>query len=382
MGRERPFKNVICLGHVLDVEKKKMSKSLGNIVEPMAMMEKYGADAVRWYMYSVNQPGESKRFDEKALVDLSRQNFGILLNVVSFYKMFASEKGAGDAVKATHVLDRWIMSRLAVLVKDTTEQLEAYKITEPVRAIGDFIGDLSTWYVRRSRDRFKGEDGVDKTAAIATLRTCLIELSKLMAPFAPFLAEDVYGQVGGEKESVHLEDWPVVILSESEGSSVLKEMEETRTLVTLALEQRAKVGLNVRQALASMEVALPEGKLADEYLDVLKDEVNVKEVQLKKGERAVTLNTSLTPALIREGLAREIVRRVNAMRKNAGLNIEDRILLYVRSEDGEVQKAIKEHQATLLAGTLADEFSSSSTALVSEQFEVGDSTMIIGFTKK
>ena len=207
---------MICLGHVLDAEGKKMSKSLGNIVKPMEMIDKYGADAVRWYMY--HQPtGRSKRFDEKSLQDMVRKNFTILVNVAEFYKMFATDNGS--VTKSTHVLDRWILARLNKLVAETTSRLESYVITETVRDLGAFIDDLSTWYVRRSRDRFKSTtnfpsrfsgvpDGAeapvnsDKSAAVATLRESLLTLSKLMAPFAPFLAETLYKQVGGNLESV------------------------------------------------------------------------------------------------------------------------------------------------------------------------------------
>ncbi|MEK7744344.1 MAG: class I tRNA ligase family protein, partial [Elusimicrobiota bacterium] len=240
LGRERPFKNVICLGHVLDAEGKKMSKSLGNVVNPMEMIEKYGADAVRWYMYTINQPGESKRFDEKALGDIVRKNFTILMNVAAFYELFAQE-GTSQVKDPTHVLDRWILARLNKLVVDTTDRLEKYIITETVRDLGAFIDDLSTWYVRRSRDRMKGEDVADRAAAIETLRQCLFTLSKLMAPFAPFLAESLYKQVGGPLASVHLEEWPVsdsALIDEV----VLEEMGRTRSLVSRALERRSEVG--------------------------------------------------------------------------------------------------------------------------------------------
>jgi len=352
LGKERPFKNVICLGHVLDAQGKKMSKSLGNIVKPMEMIEKYGADAVRWYMYTINQPGESKRFDEKSLSDMVRKNFTILMNVAAFYEMFASSTVAPRAMvdKPSHVLDRWILSRLNKLVKDTTDRLERYIITETVRELGSFIDDLSTWYVRRSRDRMKGEDAADRDAAIVTLQYTLLTLSKLMAPFAPFLAETLYKQAGGELESVHLADWPVANFMIDD--ELLEEMGRVRSVVSKALERRVDAGINVRQALGAMIVTIPSGKFAQEFQKLVQEEVNVKTMKIQKGDYAVELDLTLTPELVREGMVREIIRRVNDLRKEQGLTITDRIDLYVNGPE-QVLLAVKEHQNVLLQGTLS-----------------------------
>lgn len=350
LGRERPYKNVICLGHVLDAEGKKMSKSLGNIVKPMEMIDLYGADAVRWYMYTINQPGEAKRFDEKTLNDMVRKNFTILMNVATFYEMFADE-GVPETVSPTHVLDRWISARLHRLVKDTTERLEKYVVTETVRELSAFIDDLSTWYVRRSRDRMKGEDEGDRLAALATLQSTLITLSKLLAPFAPFFAETLYKQVGGTLESVHLEEWPIA----DEGlfdANVLEEMGRTRSVVSKALERRSDAGINVRQALGGMTVTVPSGEFAFAYQALVMDEVNVKSIEVKKGDYAVELDLVLTPELVREGTVREIIRRVNDLRKKQGLTLEDRIDLYVSGSE-DILQAVREHETALLQGTLA-----------------------------
>ncbi len=378
LGRERPFKNVICLGHVLDAEGKKMSKSLGNIVKPMEMIDRHGADAVRWYMYTINQPGESKRFDEKALGEMVRKNFGILSNVVSFYQMFAHDGVVVHDVHSDHVLDRWILARLHQLTKDTTERLERYIITETVRELGNFIDDVSTWYVRRSRDRFKGTDEQDKQAAIATLHECLLTLSKLMAPFAPFFAESVYQDIGDKGESVHMEDWPVVNAALVD-ESILSDMERTRAAVSRALERRSEAGINVRQALASMTLTMPTGELDASYVELIKDEVNVKEVIVQKGDHSVELDLTLTPELIREGMAREIIRHVNAMRKNAGLTLEDRIELFVFG-GAEVLQTIEEHKEAILHGTLAQTLKTDGDVSENqEQFQVGEVDVTIGF---
>lgn len=350
LGRERPYKNVICLGHVLDAEGKKMSKSLGNIVKPMEMIDLYGADAVRWYMYTINQPGEAKRFDEKTLNDMVRKNFTILMNVATFYEMFADE-GVPETVSSTHVLDRWISARLHRLVKDTTERLEKYVVTETVRELSAFIDDLSTWYVRRSRDRMKGEDEGDRLAALATLQSTLITLSKLLAPFAPFFAETLYKQVGGTLESVHLEEWPIAD-ERLIDANVLEEMGRTRSVVSKALERRSDAGINVRQALGGMTVTVPSGEFASAYQALVMDEVNVKSIEVKKGDYAVELDLVLTPELVREGTVREIIRRVNDLRKKQGLTLEDRIDLYVGGSE-DILQAVREHEAVLLQGTLA-----------------------------
>lgn len=382
LGKERPFKNVVCLGHVLDADGKKMSKSLGNIVEPMEMMDKYGADAVRWYMYSINQPGESKRFDEKILTDMIRKNFTILMNVLRFYEMFASsESGSDSGTGKGHILDRWVLTRLNELTENVTSGLENYKITESVRKISDFINDLSTWYVRRSRDRFKSDDEDDKKAALQTLRECLSTLSKIMAPFTPFLSEEIYLRVSSKRESVHLEDWPES-KSDKIDQDLLEQMSLTRNVVSQALERRVDSKMNVRQPLASMTVTIPSGELADEFIELLKDEVNVKSVFVEKGDYGVVLDIELTPELKREGLVREIVRRVNAMRKNAKLTIEDRIELYVSSSEGEVTKAIDAHRDALLSGTLATDLRQAGDEPGNvETFSVHDFDVRVGFEK-
>jgi len=396
LGKERPFKNVICLGHVLDAEGKKMSKSLGNIVLPMDVIEKYGADAIRWYMYTINQPGESKRFDEKALSEMVKKNFGILSNVVSFYQMFAEKSEKTEKAQRTqreNILDKWILARLHKLTKETTSRLEDYIITETVREFGNFIDDLSTWYVRRSRDRFKtaglphsqgGTKGglpSDKQSAIATLHECLLTLSKLIAPFAPFLAETIYEDIGGEKESVHLEDWPTYDSSLID-DSLLLDMQYARGIVSRVLERRSEAGIPVRQALGSMKVSLPSGELTRDYQDLILDEVNVKKITVQKGDLSVELDLTLTPELLRDGIAREIIRHVNALRKEKGLTINDRIELFVSGSD-EVMRALEEHNDTILHGTLSSSVrKDGEVPEINESFQVNENEIVIGFVLK
>ena len=375
LGNGAPYRNVICLGHLLDANGKKMSKSLGNIVDPNEMMESYGADAVRWYMYTITQPGESKRFDEKILDEMTRKVFAILTNVRSFYDLY---KDVGEMSEpSAHVLDKWILAKLHALIAYTTEHMDSYKITEPVREIGEFITELSTWYVRRSRDRFK-DGGEDAMYAVATLKTVLTELSKLMAPFAPFFAEELYLSVSGEKESVHLEDWPNGP-HEWENAEIIKHMQLTRQLVTLGLEARETEKVNVRQPLGSITIHGMEA-LNDELIDVAKDELNIKKIVFESGEElSADLDTTLTPELIREGVIREMIRRTNSMRKNADLTIEDRIVLSVASDSKEVTKAIEEHKDDLLQSVLADDVQIEDSA--DESYEVQGITFSISIEK-
>ncbi|KKU47465.1 MAG: Isoleucine-tRNA ligase, partial [Parcubacteria group bacterium GW2011_GWF2_46_8] len=337
LGKEAPYKNVICLGHVLDAKGKKMSKSIGNVINPVEVIDQYGADAVRWYMYTVNQPGDPKRFDLKALDEMVKKVFLILWNVLSFYELYAQNQGKTEiSVPSIHILDRWVLTRLHTLVRDATADLESYKVTEPARAIGEFVSDLSTWYVRRSRDRFKGQDKADKTAALATLRTCLLTLSKLLAPFTPFLAEALYQRLSGGKRSVHLEDWPQADVSMMD-ETILRDMGQGRSVISRLLEKRAAAGIPVRQALARAIVVVPEGTLGEEFIGLIKDEVNVKEIKvvdtmpesdtvkiLSQEGVVVGFDITETDELRLEGEERGYIRNYNALRKKNGFSPGDK----------------------------------------------------------
>jgi isoleucyl-tRNA synthetase len=391
LGKERPYKNVICLGHVLDTKGKKMSKSIGNIVDPISTIDQFGADAVRWYMYSINQPGDSKRFDLKALDEMVKKVFMILWNVMTFYELYANQPnptnptppsrgGGGPGVGVSkNVLDRWVLARLNQLVKESSEQLDGFKVTEPVRAIGDFINDLSTWFVRRSRDRFKGKDEADKAAALATLRECLITISKMMAPFAPFLSEAIYLRMLGGQSSVHLDTWPTVdetLLDEK----LLERMARSRSIVSKILEKRSETGRAVRQPLASATVWLPEGELDEELINIIKDEVNIKAVIIEKGDYNVELDVNLTPELLREGMSRDIIRRINELRKNNKLTIENRIELYFESPDAEAQTMIKEFEDAVKNGTLSSSLrTTGDRPEICETVRINECEVTVGF---
>jgi isoleucyl-tRNA synthetase len=321
MGRGKAYKNVICLGHLLDAKGKKMSKSIGNIVNPWEMMDKYGVDTLRLWMYSVNQPGDSKNFDEKTVAELHGKIFTLISNCYKFYETYAGDMKAGfDPVKSKNVLDTWILTRLAQVVQEGTENFDAFKVFEPARSLRDFVSDLSTWYIRRSRDRFKGDNEEDKQFALATTKHVFTELAKFMAPMTPFFAEDLYKKVGGDKESVHLESWPK---SGKVDEKVLESMELVRALVTTGLEARQKANIKVRQPLAKLVI---DKKLDAEFSELVRDELNVKEIIFAD---TFELDTNITDELRHEGDFREFLRSIQGMRKDADLSPTDLIRLFV-----------------------------------------------------
>jgi len=372
MGRGKAYKNVICLGLLLDAAGKKMSKSLGNIVDPWKMMDKYGVDTLRLWMYSINQPGESKNFDEKTVTLLHQQVFGLLYNVLAFYELYR-DKDLESREKAlplgsprrgleeANVLDKWILARLDELTKLTTENLNSYKLLEPTRAIKDFIGDLSTWYLRRSRERIKNGDKKAK----ATLYFVLKTLAKLMAPFAPFAAEDIWLKLRNEKdvESVHLEKWPEVgkrlnlenskRFNLKETEKILKNMQKVRNIVTLGLEARQKAEIKVRQPLQKLKVK--SGKLSGEYIDLIKDELNVKEIAFNNSIMSeVELNTKITKELKQEGDYRELIRSLQDMRKKMGLTPSNMVSL-VFETNGPGKKLIQKFENDMKKTVLVSE---------------------------
>lgn len=324
MGKGKSFKNVICLGHILDAKGKKMSKSQGNIVVPGAVIDKYGVDALRYFMYTVNAPGESKNFDERLVDEIVKKHLGRLGNVLSFYQLYAD--GTSRDWKSEHILDKWIIARLDELITQATAGFEAFQLDAAARPIAGFIDDLSVWYLRRSRDRFK-EGGSDKQAALATLRFVLHRLSLVIAPTMPFFAEHLFQGVREEEdeESVHLASWPEVssqprfwstLFAGDDARKTLQMMESARALVTQALEARDKAGIKVRQPLASLSIPA-SAKLPQEFLTIIAEEVNVKRVDAK-GD-AVALDTELTAELREEGFVRDTIREIQAHRKEQKL---------------------------------------------------------------
>lgn len=323
-----PFKNVVVNGMMLAEDGQKMSKRLKNYPDPLYIVDRYGADAMRYYLLSSPVVhAEDLAFSEKGVDEVVKKVSMRLLNVLSFYELHGlkEEKTLEKEVKSKNVLDQWILARLAEWGVETTRAFDAYELDRAVKPSSLFIDDLSTWYLRRSRERFKSDDREDSRAASQTTRVVLLELSKLIAPIMPFLAEHIYQRVGGTKESVHLESWPTF---ENSDNSVIPQMAEVRRIVSLALEARAKVGIKVRQPLARLNVK--STPLKEGYAEIIKDEVNVKDVVFDQHlVNEVELDTNITPELKREGQFRDLVRTVQELRKTNDFTPSDSATLSV-----------------------------------------------------
>jgi isoleucyl-tRNA synthetase len=323
-----PYKHVLVNGLLLAEDGRKMSKRLKNYPDMHYVLDKYGADALRYFlMASPLVRAEEALFSEKGVDEVMKKLLGRLDNVVSFYELYKDESVAASDV-SKHVLDVWILSKLALLEQQVRTNLDAYTIDRAARPIMDFVDDVSTWYLRRSRDRFKDNDA-DTRVALATTRYVLLTLAKIMAPFTPFIAEDMYQRVGGAGESVHLEAWPTVA---TPNTKIVEQMELVRVLVTKILEARTNAGIKVRQPLQA--VVLKDTQLAanDAMLSIIKDEVNVKTVTCDATlETDVLLDTVITPELKQEGDVRELMRFVQGMRKDAGLTPDDMVAVHLSS---------------------------------------------------
>ncbi len=380
------FENVVTTGTVLNEKGEKLSKSKQNYPDPWKIIETYGVDALRFYlMTSVVMQADDLLFNEREVRETYNKVINILWNVVTFYLMYASEsqKSKVKSQKSKNILDRWILAKQQALVKEVTENMDNYNTVKAGRPIKDFIDDLSTWYLRRSRERFKrttakdtGElsaspDNQDKQFALATLHEVLLTLSKLMAPFTPFIAEKIYQILRTPNselrtlESVHLEDWPKADEIAHENRVVLHEMDLARKIVELGLALRAEQKIRVRQPLQALTINKAE--LSHQVLGIIADELNVKEVTVadkimdkgwvtkEEGGLIVWLNTTLTDELKKEGLAREIVRTINQMRKEQKLTIADRVMVKYHTRSELLRSVFQDPNGEIKKSTLADE---------------------------
>ncbi|MBI2623995.1 class I tRNA ligase family protein [Candidatus Parcubacteria bacterium] len=325
-----PYRNVISLGLILDAKGEKMSKSKGNVVDPNAMIERYGVDALRWYFYTMSAAGDPKRFDEKELQERYRNFILRLTNVLTFYETYAPKPTSRPAKPAATLLDRWMTARLAETTTVVTRGLDAYDITTAGRALDGLVDDLSNWYVRRSRRRFQRPTSVSElTAAAEALRQTLRRVATLLAPFTPFLAEHTWLRVRGkgDPESVHLVDW---VKPGKVDEKLLTAMTEVRQIAAGALRQRAEAKVKVRQPLHALTIkSLPRAASRGELTELLKDEVNVKEVTVDpKLKQDVELDTHITEALREEGTIRELIRNIQDLRRDAGCKPQDRVLVW------------------------------------------------------
>ena len=467
---QAPYKNVIVLGHVQDENGQKMSKSKGNAVDPFDALEKYGADAIRWYFYINSAPWLPNRFHGKAVQEGQRKFMGTLWNTYAFFVLYANIDNF-DPTKYTldydnlPVMDKWLLSKLNSVVKTVDDCLANYKIPESARALQEFVDEMSNWYVRRSRERFwaKGMEQ-DKINAYMTLYTALVTISKAAAPMIPFMTEEIYQNLvrSVDKEaieSIHLCDFPKV-----EEAWINKEleddMEELLKIVVLGRAARNTANIKNRQPIGTMYIKA-EKEMGQFYTDIIADELNVKEVKFANdvesfisysfkpqlrtvgpkygkllngirtalaeingtkamnelrstglltldingnkvelseedllietaqtegyvteadGDISVVLDTNLTPELIEEGFVREIVSKVQTMRKEAGFEVMDKIHIYAKDND-KILELMKNHKEEIMSEVLAEDMTLGTTDGYVKEWNINKEPVVLGVAK-
>lgn len=364
LGFGPPYKNVISLGHVLDEDGRKMSKSLGNVVTPDYVINKFGSDVSRWWFYKVNPAGESKTFREEELKEIKNRFVRVILNSLRFWQLYQSSNkthGSNQSDKSNRsrtLLDKWLLSRRNSLVSSITKSLDNYDATAASREIEKFvIDDLSNWWIRRSRASFQLPAGGHRQDL---LKFILLELSKLIAPFTPFLAEHLYSEIRPigpiSPISVHFHDWPKAD-KKLINKNLEEQMELVRKIASLGLAVRKEAGIKVRQPLNLLYVISNKLYVNEELLDLAKDELNVKNIYLKLktynlkqssnliklawGDLEVALDTEITPVLKEEGWVREFIRMVQDGRRDAGYKYNQMVSAFWFTQDSSLKGAIQ-----------------------------------------
>ena len=466
-----PYKNVIVLGLVQDKDGKKMSKHIGNVVDPWDVLNNQGADAARWYFYANSAPWLPNRFDEKAVSEYQGKFMGTLWNTYYFYVLYANIDNFDPSnykleYDKLSVMDKWVLSKLNTLIKTVDTNMENYKITESARAMVDFVDELSNWYVRRSRERFWGKDmPQDKINAYMTLYTVLVNMAKISAPFIPFMAEGIYQNLvrnvdKNAEESVHLCSFP-----EADDSMIDEKLEHNMELVLSAVvagrAARNTSGIKNRQPIGNMFIKADK-KLDDMYLDIIREELNVKNIEFKDdvsgftsysfkpqlrtlgkkygklvpkiGEylkshdgnelmnelktngairftveganidlaeedvlyetaqtegyvaesdksTTVVLDTNLTPELIEEGFVRELISKIQNMRKDADFEVLDRINVYYSGND-KIAKIFEDNKESIANDVLADSISEGKAPEFSKEWNINGEDVTLGVEKR
>lgn len=354
-----PFKNVVTTGSVLAEDGTKMSKSKNNFPDPNIVIDRYGADPLRFYFLTSSiVTGEDLNFSEAGVSEVNRKLSLILWNTFQFYRMYSRDTIGAEAPHVNHSLDVWMLSKLYATHAEVTKQLDVYNSVKAGRAISELVTELSTWFVRRSRDRIKS-GGEDARTALGVLGFSLIEISKMLAPFMPYLSEQIYKELTGE-ESVHLARWSEL---REHRASILEEMAAVRSLVEIGLSLRKEHNLKVRQPLGELhyQLANPEATLDESLENILAEELNVKKVvnteviaranwvSKSDGGATVALDTELTPELKNEGLARDLERAIQDLRKKSGLKVGQIVDVYYTTKDenlGEVLVSMVDRKKT------------------------------------
>ncbi len=390
-----PWKNLICTGFINASDGKKMSKKLKNYTDPMELMDQYSADSFRFLMLSSPLTnGENFSLADKDVGDVARK-LSMIWNMYDFFTMYAEVDGWESVAYEevilnpndfTNPLDRWIISRVHQLSKEVEACTDSYDLQGALKPILPFIDDASNWYVRRSRRRFwKSEDDDDKSDAYKTLHYVLLRLSLILAPFTPFLAEELYQKLSGDESSVHLLDWCSGGLVDQ---VTVNQMNSVRNVINAGLSIRAKNGLKVRQPLDSITLFGKDYKFIGEmnttfdYLGLIKDELNVKRAKLKLNiekdtNEKIEMNLNITPALRREGLMREVIRLVQNARKQAELSVDDRIDLSLLTNDKDLKEAIQQYEQTIKTETLATNLSISEITDDHKKLSIGGAEIAI-----
>jgi len=447
-----PFENCIVLGHVQDKDGQKMSKHKGNVVDPWSVLDKQGADAVRWYFYSASAPWLPSRFYDEAVSEMQRKFMGTLWNTYAFYILYADIDSFDPTkyeLKPANIMDKWVLSRLNSLVKTVTDDLDNYRIVEPSRELNKFVDELSNWYVRRSRDRFWGSGmEQDKIDAFMTLYTVLETLTRLLAPFTPFMTETIYQNLvrTNDKDaplSVHLCKWPKAD-AELIDAQLERDMDAVQSVVNLGRACRNTANIKNRQPVAKIFVSGID-HLDETFLAVIRGELNVKEVELGAlgpkygkllngirthlaqadgmavvgtvrggaayefevdgtpvslmeedilvepaqregfvaetgGDFAVIIDTTLTPELIEEGNVREIISKVQTMRKEAGFEVTDKIELYAKGND-KITAVMENNEDQILSEVLAQGVQYGVTKGYEKEWSINGEKVMLGVKK-